>query len=192
MTGLLCAPLARLAGQLADLKERVRAAVAGELGRAVSGAVQQVVQAVAAGRPVPPPAAPRPPAGRWDDLDEAGRWDRPRDRWADDPDGDDEYDAGPDRSNRRAAPARHDATPVTPPAEAGVTAAVAAAVYAARWWLGRRGTWLAAAGLGVGVGLLGVLGGPAARTAVAVLAAVGDLLGATTALGGGAARLAHL
>jgi hypothetical protein len=73
-----------------------------------------------------------------------------------------------------------------------VAVAVAAGVYAARWLLGRRGTLLAAAGLGLGVGLVGVLGGPAARAAVAVLAAVGDVLGATAALGGGAARLGHL
>jgi hypothetical protein len=69
-----------------------------------------------------------------------------------------------------------------------VTAAVAAAVHAARWWLGVRGTWLAAAG----VGLLGLLGGPVTRTAVAALAAAADLRSATDALGAGAARLDHL
>ena len=65
-----------------------------------------------------------------------------------------------------------------------MTVAVAAGVYAARW-VARKGTWLAAAGLGLGVGLHGALGGPVARTAVAVLAA-------TAAFGSGAARLGHL
>ena len=60
---------------------------------------------------------------------------------------------------------------------------------AARWWVGRRGTLAAAAAVGVGVGLLGVLGGPVARTAVAVLAAAADVLAATDALGTAATRL---
>jgi hypothetical protein len=84
---------------------------------------------------------------------------------------------------------RPDESPAAAPA---VTTAVAAGVAAARWWIGRKGTLLAAAGLGLGVGLLGVLGGPAARTAVAVLAAAADLLAAADALGDGAARLDHL
>jgi hypothetical protein len=69
-----------------------------------------------------------------------------------------------------------------------VTPAIAAGVYAARWWLGRQGNLLAAAGLGLGIGLLGVLGGPIARAAVAVLAATADILTATHALGDGASR----
>ena len=67
-----------------------------------------------------------------------------------------------------------------------------AAVFVTRWWLLRRGTLWAAAGLGLGVGLLGVIGGPLARTAVAVLAATADVLTATDALGDGAARLEHV
>jgi hypothetical protein len=140
-------------------------------------------------RPEPPPAYRRASPGRWDDEDEndGGGWGRPRDPWADD--GDDGYD----RDRRAAAPVRHDARPGdAPPADPGVAAAVAAGVYAARWYAARKGHWLAAAGLGLGVGLLGVLGGPAARTAVAVLAATADLLAATDALGDGAARLEHL
>lgn len=187
MTEVIRSQLTGLARTIADLKERVRVAVAGELGRAVSGAVQQVVQAVVAGRPDPPPAYHRPRPDRWDDEDDGDRWGRPRDPWAEDPD--DEYD----RDRRHAAPVRHDAPPAGPPsADPGVTVAVAAGVYAARWWVARKGTWLAAAGLGLGVGLLGALGGPVARTAVAVLTATADLLAATDALGSGAARLGHL
>ena len=189
MTGIFRDQLTGLAAAIADLKERVRIAVAGELGRAVSGAVQQVVQAVVSGRavlppPEPPPAYRRP--DRWDDED-GDRWGRSRDTWADDPD--DEYDGG----RRPAATVRHESPPAgPPPGDPGVMAAVAAGVYAARWWVARKGTLLAAAGLGVGVGLLGVLGGPAARTAIAVLAATADILAATDALGTGAARLEHL
>jgi hypothetical protein len=185
VTSVVRSQLAGLARTVAELRERVRVAVAGELGRAVGGAVQQVVQAVVAGRTEPPysgTAYGRSSSTRWDDDGREDRWDRPHDPWADDTD--DEYD----RDRHYTAPARGDAP--SPP-RAAVTAAVAAGVYAARWWLGRRGTWLAAAGLGLGVGLLGVLGGPVARTAVAALAAVADILGATDALGDGATRLDH-
>jgi len=196
VTGIMKTQLTGLAGTMADLKERVRIAVAGELGRAVGDAVRQVVQAVVAGRPEPPPVR-RPPSSRWADEDEEDRdgWGRPRDPWGytdRDPDGDDDYDRG--RGARRVTPTRHEVPTDEPPAavSAGVTAAVAAGVYVARWWLFRRGTLLAAAGLGLGVGLLGVIGGPLARTAVAVLAATADVLTATDALGDGAARLEHV
>lgn len=193
MTGIIRTQLTGLGRTIADLRERVRVAVAGELGRAVAGAVQQVVQAVVAGRPDPhrpeaPPAYRRP--DRWGDEDEDDRWGRSRDPWADDPD--DPSDRDGDRVDRRPTPDRHDPTPAgRPESDPGVTAAVAAGVFAARWWLVRRGTLLAAVGLGLGVGLVGVLGGPVARTAVAALAATADILSATDALGGGAARLDH-
>jgi hypothetical protein len=187
VTSVIRTQLTGLGRTIADLRERVRVAVAGELGRAVAGAVQQVVQAVVAGRADPPrpePPAYRPRTDRWDDEDEDDRWGRPRDPWADDP-----HDAY-DRDRRPAAPGRHDAPPRDPPPDdPGVAVAVAAGVAAARWWAARKGTWLAAAGLGLGVGLLGVLGGPLARTAVAVVAATADILSATDALGAGAARL---
>ncbi|OWK35766.1 hypothetical protein [Fimbriiglobus ruber] len=89
---------------------------------------------------------------------------------------------GDDREPREPAAARREHRPADPVA-VGLTTAVAAGVFVARWWLLRRGTLLAAAGLGLGVGLLGVVGGPAARTAVAVLAAAADVLGATDASG---------
>jgi hypothetical protein len=217
VTGLVRRQLAALAGAVADLKERVRLAVAGELARAVGGAVQRVVEAAAAGRPDPPPgpsagppmgysrapAAPRPDG--WSDG-----WDRPDDPWSDDPNDDEPgYDARCARNHSAAGwdddPGDHEpAQPVAPRREApgppadtpaapeGVAAAVAAGVYAARWWLGRKGTLLAATGVGLGVGLLGALGGPVVRTAVAAFAAAADLLAATDALGAGADRLGRL
>lgn len=181
------AQLTGLAGTLAELREKVRAAVAGELGRAVGDAVRQVVQAVVAGRADPAPA-PRTPASRWDEEDEEDRdgWGRPRHPWHDRDD--EEVDYG------RCPPTRHEPALDEPPPAAGasVSTAVAAGVFVTRWWLMRRGTLLAAAGLGLGVGLLGVAGGPLARAAVAVLAATAEVLTATDALGDGAARLEHL
>ncbi|WP_157469998.1 hypothetical protein [Gemmata sp. SH-PL17] len=150
MTKIVTTKLTGLAGTMAELKERVRIAVAGELGRAVGDAVRQVVQAVVAERPEPP-AARRPPASRWDDEDEDDRdgWDRPRDPWGetgrDRNDDDDDYDRS--RGSRRATPTRHEPPIAEPSAvSASMTAAVAAGVYVARWWLVRRGTLLAAAG----------------------------------------------
>jgi hypothetical protein len=180
------AQLAGLAETLAGLREKVRAAVAGELGRAVGDAVRQVVQAVVADGAEPPPA-PRSTASRWDDegADDRDGWGRPRDPWHH---RDDEDDYG------RRTPTRDEPPPDGPPADASarVSTAVAAGVFVTRWWLLRRGTLLAAAGLGLGVGLLGVAGGPLARAAVAVLAATAEVLTATDALGDGAARLEHL
>jgi hypothetical protein len=186
VTGIVKAQLSGLAETLAGLRERVRQAVAGELGRAVGDAVRQVVQAVVADRAEPPQR--RTPASRWDDEDDddRGGWGRPRDPWHDRRDEDDDC-------HGRHTPTRHEAPAADPPAvSASVSTAVAAGVFVTRWWLLRRGTLLAAAGLGLGVGLLGVAGGPLARAAVAVLAATAEVLTATDALGDGAARLEHL
>ena len=180
MTTLVRRQLADLAAFVSNLKERVRVAVAGELSRAVGDAVKEVVGAVLAGRVLAPArSGPRGPWTGRDDRDDG--WGRPRDPWADDRDDDD-----PDREER-------DDRAAGPPPGARVTAAVAAGAAVARWWAGRTGGGvLAAAGVGLGVGLLGLLGGPLARTAVAVLAAAADLLAASDALGAGAARLGHL
>ena len=67
--------------------------------------------------------------------------------------------------------------------------AIAAAVHAVRWWLGRRGTLAGAVGLGLGVGVLGLTGGAIVRYALAALTAAADLLAVTDALDAGAARL---
>jgi hypothetical protein len=191
VTGILRAHVTRLAATLADLRERVRAAVAGELARAVGESVRQVVEAVVAGRvegprPVPLSTEQYPRPSRWGDDPDDDHWGRARDPWDDD-----EY---PDtRDVNRVAPVRRgDETPARPAAAPAVPAAVAAGVYLARWWVGRRGTLLGAAGLGLGVGLLGVVGGPVLRAAIAALAAAADILSATAALGSGAARLAPL
>ena len=181
MTPLVADKLRDLGRVLADLKVRVRAALATELGRHVATAVEDVVRAVIAGRPlvsVPESYRGYHPGSDRSRADDG--WDRPGDPWAADPDRD-----GYDPDDGSEPPVS------TTPAGSGLAAAVAAGVFAARWWLARRGTLAAAAGLGLAVGLLGVLGGPVARTAVAALAAAADLLAATDALGCGAARLDH-
>ncbi|QDU21339.1 hypothetical protein [Urbifossiella limnaea] len=179
MTTLVRRQLADLAAFVANLKERVKVAVAGELSKAVGDAVKEVVGAVLAGRVLAPP---RPsPRGQWTDRDD-GRG-RPREPWADDRDDDD------DDPDREAVGDRD----TGPPPTARVTVAVAAGAAAARWWAGRAGGGvLAPAGIGLGVGLVGLLGGSLARAVVAVLAAAADILAAADALGAGAARLDHL
>ncbi|MFO0799674.1 MAG: hypothetical protein U0804_19560 [Gemmataceae bacterium] len=172
MTALVRRQLAELAAFVANLKERVKVAVAGELSKAVGEAVKEVVGAAIAGRVLAPPR--QAPRGRWDHPDDD--WRRPHDPWADDPD--DEYDRDDVSDPERPAPA----------ARAAVAIAAGAAV--ARWWAGRAGGGLlVAAGLGLGVGLLGLLGGALAGAAVAALAAAADILTATDTLGAGAARL---
>jgi hypothetical protein len=182
VTTLVRRQLADLAAFVSNLKERVKVAVAGELSRAVGDAVREVVGAVVAGRVLAPPRpGPRGPWAGRDDRDDG--WGRPRDPWADDPD-DDGYDPDRGEGDDRAA---------GPPPGARVTVAVAAGAAVARWWAGRAGGGvLAAAGVGLGVGLVGLLGGSLARTAVAVLAAAADIVAATDALGAGAARLGRL
>ena len=148
--------LTGLGRTLADLKDRVRLAVAGELGRAVSRAVQQVVQALVAGQDDRPSPTPSP----WDDDDDEDR----------------DYPTPP---------------PVTPTivVRSDLSTAVTAGVQAARWWMARQGTLVMAAGVGLGVGLIGVLGGPIARTLVAMTAVTADILRATEALTLGSTRL---
>lgn len=187
MTGLIRQQVRTLAGVLADLKARVRVALAQEIARAAAGAVEEVVRAVVAGRREPFRPTPAldydwPAPGRWDDGD-SGRG-RARDPWDDRDDWSDD-----DRAARPAAVGRPDNP--APPAAPAVPAAVAAGVHVARWWLARKGNLLVAVGAGLAVGLLGLVGGPAVRTAVAALAAAADLVAVTDALGDGAARLAH-
>jgi hypothetical protein len=164
--------LRQLAGTLADLKGRVRRAVAGEVGKAVADAVAEVL-AAALGGPVAATAWASRPA-RYDPY--AGR----RDAWDDpnDPGWDPEYA----RLRRRPADVEAD-EPRNPEGESLTPAALAVAVAAGRWWLARRGSPWQAAGAGLAAGATLLAGGPMARTALAVLLAVHRLLAATDALG---------
>jgi hypothetical protein len=183
VTALLSEKLRSLAAVLDDLKERVRAALASELARAVSAAVQDVVQAVMTGGRPDPVRRPfddpyrRTPYQPWRG-EERDPWDDDREEWCEDRT---DFDhTGPDAGDPDPAE----------PGRPAATAAVSAGTHVARWWLARRGTWLGALGVGLAVAVAGLAGGPAVRIGLGVLAAVADLATATDALGGGAAALA--
>jgi hypothetical protein len=164
--------LRQLAGTLADLKGRVRRAVAGEVGKAVADAVAEVLAAALGGGVAATAWAGRP--GRYDPY--AGR----RDAW------DDPEDPGwdPDYARLRRRPAdSDDGEPPTAGGESLAPAALAVAVAAGRWWLARKGSPWQAAGAGLAAGATLLAGGPMARAALAVLLAVHRLLAATDALG---------
>ena len=177
MTNVVMEQLRHLGGTLGELRVRVRAAVAGEVGRAVAEAVREVVGAALLAGPAGPRGRARPyPGAGYDRYDAHGRdtWDDDDEdpRWAGGRTGSDEVEDGP---------------PATDPPPVATVLAVALA--AGKWWLARSGTPWGATALGVAVAGAVVAGGPAARAAVAVLWAANRLLTATDALGDGAKAL---
>jgi hypothetical protein len=164
--------LRRLGANLGDLRIRVRAAVAGEVGRAVAEAVREVVGTAMltspAGQPVPSRARSGRYAGHardpWDDADSEPAWVRP------------------EHAEEPVAVA----VPADPPPTA---AAVAFALAAGRWWLSRAGSPLGAAAIGVAAAGTVIAGGPFARAVIAVLWTANRILSATDALGDGAKAL---
>src|SRR5436305_1411073 len=144
MTDMILDQLRRLGGTLTHLQGRVREAVAGEVGKAVADSVAELLTAALGGRlalagrhaPSGPSRYGRP---EWDE-DEAD-WRRGYRRHGDDEDDSDEGDSG---------------TAAKPPAEA----ALAVALSAGRWWLTRKGSPLAAVGVGLAAGVTLLGGGP--------------------------------
>jgi hypothetical protein len=178
MSSVITDQLRQLAGTLADLKGRVRQAVAGEVGKAVAEAVGEVLAAALGGHLAAVP--------KWDGRPAAHDPYRPggygRDEW-DDPDS---PGWDPSYARLRRTPATASGDEPGPAAETIAPAALAVAVAAGRWWLARRGSPWQAAGAGLAAGATLLAGGPMARTALAVLLAVHRLLAATDALGDGA------
>ena len=181
MSAILTARCHRLAESLAELKVRVRAALATELAQAVGTAVRDVLvvalidRLIAPTRSVPTrPSASRPTTG-WRDEDDRERdeWGYVKDPW-DDPD--------EDRHRTPGRCARDESDEVDSMPAVPTAAAVAVGVNVGRWWLARKGTVAAAVGLGVLATGLGLAGGPVARAALAVLAAASDVLAAEAAL----------
>jgi hypothetical protein len=177
MTALVTTRFHRLADSLAELKVKLRAALATELAGAVGTAVRDVLVVALIDRVVLPARAssppPRPGGWREDGYDrDRDTWGEPRDPWTD-PDDSDARDRVPARYEREEP----EPTPVVPTA-----AAIAVGVNVGRWWLARKGTVAAAVGFGVLATGLGLAGGPVARAALAVLAAATDLLTAESAL----------
>ena len=162
MTALVAAKMRDLADSLADLKVRLRDALAGELAQLVARAVGDVVRTLVAGQ-----AGREPQVRSWHEHD----------AWDDDFNHEEDF--------------VEEAAPGSPGSSAAAAApiALAAAVHVVRWWLGRRGTLAGAVGLGLGVGVLGLTGGAIVRCALAALTTAADLLAVTDALDAGAARL---
>ena len=175
MSGLVVAKMHHLAGEFEDLKGRLRVALAGELARHVATAIGDVIRAVVAGE-----------TAAHFERTQFDRRSADADQWAES-----EEDAFEPESyryaNRSHEPEQSDPDP---PPNVNASVAVAASVYVARWWiLGRRGTLLGAVGAGMGIGLIGLVGGPLARTVLVILAATGDLLSISDIVGTSADRL---
>jgi hypothetical protein len=177
MSALVTTRCHRLADTLAELKVKLRAALATELAGAVGTAVRDVLVVALIDRLVlpsqTPPSPPRSGGWRADGYDrDRDAWGDPRDPW-DDPD---DYDS------RGRAPARYEREETPPMPVVPAAAAVAVGLNVGRWWLAKKGTVAAAVGLGVLATGLGLAGGPVARAALAVLAAATDVLTAESAL----------
>ena len=177
MTGLVTLRAHRLAEALAELKVKVRTALATELAGAVGVAVRDVLAAALIDRVLTAPTCPPSPlsrTGEWREhgYEDRGRWDGPRDPW-DDTDSHDVRDRAPVRYERGE-------TESAPPVPAA--AALAVGVNVGRWWLGRHGSVPVAIGFGALAAVLGLAGGPAAQAALAILVAATDLLTAESAL----------
>ena len=174
----------RLAESLAQLKVKARAALATELAGAVGLAVRDVLVAALVDRLVNPPGpTPSRPVsrfeGRWSDEDD---FDHERERWGEPRDPRDDPDEAVDRDRTPVRYAGDEPDEAEPAPAVPVAAAVAVGVNVGRWWLAKKGTTASAVGLGVLAASLGLVGGPVARAALAVLAAAADVLLAEAAL----------
>src|SRR5215218_1505538 len=181
MTNAVMEQLRHLGGTLGELRVRVRAAVAGEVGRAVADAVREVVGTALLSGQAGPRARARPYAGAgYDRSDAHGRdtWDddEPAHRWAGGG-----YNGPPEADESDARPVAGESPPAA--------TVLAVALAAGKWWLARAGSPLGATALGVAVAGAVLTGGPVARAAVGVLWAAHRLLAATDALGDGARAL---
>lgn len=148
---------AELALALAGAKDRLRVAVAEELGRAAGGALRDMLSG--SGRPL----AVRPSYPRRDDWDGDRGWGEP------DPWDDDRYE--PARS--RYTEDEPDEEPDTRPATVPQPLAIGLGLW--RWWL-TRGSWRSAVAVGLFAGLTAVMGGPVVRAVLTTLAVAAELL----------------
>ncbi len=187
MTNLVTDKLRDLAAVIADLKDRVRIALAGELARAIADAVRDVVQTVLQRESVSARDRSRPSYS----YPTADRWSDPRDPWAE------EREGWEDPSDPRQFSSDESATGYRPQGETarvsrflGPTGSVA--VRVARWWADRTGKFTGAFGLGFAVVFAGAYGGPAIQAVLAALAAATDLLAVPELLAAGADRLGRL
>jgi hypothetical protein len=146
----LAARLRRLTETLVTLKQRVREAVATELGSAIGDAVKDILRALVAGRP----SAPLPS--------------RPSSRYGYDPDPDEWEDDEEEPYHRQPT----NEIVLDPAGSSIVPQAIAVGVAAAHWAVTKK----APAWAGVGVGLLAAFAAWCGGPALAAGLAVADLL----------------
>lgn len=181
MPDVVTAPIRKLAGALADLRDRVRAALAGEMARVVSEAVREVVTSVLRSRPlsVDAPLRTSVPLNPHALEKEPDPWDEQ------------EWQSSLQESHpgTEPAPSSVDMSNESSPRTFVAPAAMAVGVSAGRWWLRRRGSILEAVGVAAVVSIVTLAGGPVARAGAILVSAAADLVAASDALHTGAARL---
>jgi hypothetical protein len=171
MTHLVLDQLRRLGGNLTHLHGRVREAVAGEVGKAVADSVAEALTLALGGHLA---VSSRHAAAATPSRYGRPEWDEEGEDWRR---GYGRYES--DESEDEAEDSEVGDRPRT-------EAAVMLALAAGRWWLSRRGSPLAAVGVGVAAAATAMGGGPVARAALAVLWAVDRLMSSTAMLGDGA------
>ena len=155
--------LMHLTETLHQLKDRVREAVATEMGRIVSEAIRDVLTTALRVR-AEEPSHPRP-----DRRDRADEWTE------DDGDSWDDDRQDPDPSPRRM--------PSPPAPSSGWAAALSVGVLVAKWLWGHRVPLWPCVGVGVLATAATLHGGPVVRASLAALAAAADLVNRTQAHG---------
>ena len=152
--------LIHLTATLHQLKDRVREAVATEMGRVVSEAIRDVLTTTLRVR-AEEPSRPRPDrryrADEWSE-DDADDWDDDR--------------QGPDSSPRRMP------SPPAPPSS--WAAALSVGVLVTKWLWGYRVPLWPCLGMGVLATVATLHGGPVVRASLAALATAADLVNLTT------------
>jgi hypothetical protein len=181
MTALVTDRFRGLAQKITDLKGKVRTALATELASAVGTAVRDVLvvalleRVILPSQRVPLRVSASPSSVGWRDEYERDTWGERRDPW-------DERDDYEDRPARPTVCSVRDSDEPEVNRTLPSVTAVAVGVNVGRWWLSRRGSVGGAVGAGIVTTLLGLAGGPLARTALAVFAAASDVLTAESAL----------
>jgi hypothetical protein len=165
--------LTRLTESLVDLRERVRTAVAEELGRAIAETVRDLVT-LAMNQRMPTPESYRSRTSRYES----------RDGWSDSSDDWDDFDAGRARPSDYAAhETHHPRSGVSALAvEPSRAAAIALGVTVVRWWLRRNGTVFGSVSAGLAVGIVALSGGTLTQVGLSIVKAISDLLDVSDAL----------
>jgi hypothetical protein len=151
-----------LAGRLVELKDRVREAVAVEVGRILGEAVRELITATFRGRLPDPTTAPLPRPGH---VRNSG-WGDDQDDWHRDAELD-PYEPEPE------PPARAPAVEITP--RVGWAATLTGGVDVARSWAGRTGRWWVGAAVGLLTVTASVFSNPTVRATLSVFTAFAEL-----------------